>query len=367
MKFRLFLAPENSDVTPSNTQSRKRISGVVTSFMMAGLTLLVPLGHKQTRRPRVPKVNANAAKRAVANPGLTRNRPAFNKAISMLADRAATDSNLAEYYRSVTTRVKGASESAEADLTSTTNTAPAKISNRPAASLSRVAGVWLSSEVSAPRAVDAPLEEPEPSRQRGLTAGDLDFETNAAVERWMSYYSSSPIGRRTMQIGMERSNAYLEMARADFREAGVPEDLVWLAFVESVWNPRAASSASACGLWQFIPATATEYGLKVGAGSDERQDPEKQTRVAAVYLHDLYTIFGDWALAMAAYNSGEPRVMGAILKNGRADFWELYEKQLLPKETLDYVPKILASIRVVAQAEYYGLTPESEKEFGPTS
>ena len=144
------------------------------------------------------------------------------------------------------------------------------------------------------------------------------------------------------------------MARAEFRNAGVPEDLVWLAFVESVWNPRAVSPAAAGGIWQFIPATATDYGLTVERGNDERADPFKQTRVAAAYLRDLYTIFGDWSLAMAAYNSGEPRVMGAIVKNGNANFWELSDKRLLPKETCAYVPKILATIRVASKAEDYG-------------
>jgi len=150
------------------------------------------------------------------------------------------------------------------------------------------------------------------------------------------------------------------MARAEFRNAGVPEDMVWLAFVESVWNPRAVSPAAAGGIWQFIPATATEYGLKVESGNDERADPFKQTRVAAAYLHDLYTIFGDWTLAMAAYNSGEPRVMGAIVRNGNANFWELYDKQLLPKETCNYVPKILAAIKLASKADVYGLSPQTD-------
>jgi peptidoglycan lytic transglycosylase D len=176
----------------------------------------------------------------------------------------------------------------------------------------------------------------------------------------VNYYTATTIGRQTMKIGIERSSSYLEMARAEFRSAGVPEDLVWLAFVESVWNPRAVSPAAAGGIWQFIPATATDYGLKVQFGNDERADPFKQTRAAAVYLRDLYTIFGDWTLAMAAYNSGEPRVMGAIVKNGNANFWELYDKHLLPKETCNYIPKILAAIKLASQAEFYGFAPRSE-------
>jgi membrane-bound lytic murein transglycosylase D len=160
-----------------------------------------------------------------------------------------------------------------------------------------------------------------------------------------------------MNIGINRSSAYLAMARQQFRDAGVPEELVWLAQVESVWNPSAHSPAAAGGIWQFIPATAQDYGLQVSRGNDERADPVKQTHAAAVYLHDLHTLFGDWPLAMAAYNSGEPRVMGALTRNGRADFWELYDKQMLPKETRDYVPKILAAIEVASQADNFGFVP----------
>ena len=152
------------------------------------------------------------------------------------------------------------------------------------------------------------------------------------------------------------------MARDEFRRAGLPEDLVWLAHVESVWNPRAVSPAAAGGIWQFIPKTAKEYGMTVESGNDERADPLKQTRVAATYLRDLYTLFGDWALALAAYNSGEPRVMEAVVKNGRANFWELYNKQLLPKETCNYVPKILAAIEVASRADDYGFTAGATDE-----
>ena len=203
---------------------------------------------------------------------------------------------------------------------------------------------------------------PSNAAQMQLTVGDMAYNMNAAIERWVNYYTATQGGRRTMTIGIERSNSYLAMARAEFRRAGVPEDLVWLALVESVWNPKAVSPAAAGGIWQFIPKTATEYGLRVASGDDERADPMKQTRVAAAYLSDLHTIFGDWALAMAAYNSGEPRVMDAIVKNGRANFWELYDKQLLPKETRDYVPKILAAIKVAGQANVYGFTFDSESE-----
>jgi membrane-bound lytic murein transglycosylase D len=187
---------------------------------------------------------------------------------------------------------------------------------------------------------------------------------NPAIERSINWYTNTQTGRATMTIGLRRSQSYIDLAREEFRRAGVPEDLIWLAHVESVWNPTAVSPAAAGGIWQFIPKTATEYGLTVEKDNDERTDPRKQTRVAAEYLRDLYTIFGDWALAMAAYNTGEPRVMDAIVKNGRANFWELYEKQLIPKETRDYVPKILAAIKVVSDANVYGFvsSPSSQTE-----
>jgi membrane-bound lytic murein transglycosylase D len=195
-----------------------------------------------------------------------------------------------------------------------------------------------------------------------LTVGDMVFEMNPAIERWVNYYTESQRGRQTLQIGISRSISYLNLARVEFRRMGLPQDLVWLAQVESVWHASAVSPAAAGGLWQFIRATAEDYGLNVSEEQDERLDPAKQTKVAAAYLRDLYTIFGDWALAMAAYNCGEPRVMGAIVKNGRADFWEIRQKKLLPQETLNYVPKILAAIAVTSQAENYGFSSDAQVE-----
>jgi hypothetical protein len=308
--------------------------------------------------------------------GLSRQRPAFRKALNMLAEAASTNQRLADYYQRVSSRVKGDSDDEEnnvgAGTVVTVRPRPpaAKEFNHPVASIqgsdtgsrglvpsAQAAGIPETN--SSPR--DSTEIDSDSSTNPQLTVGDMEFDTNPAIEQWMNYYAATPLGRSTLKIGIERSNAYLEMARAEFRNAGVPEDLVWLAFVESVWNPRALSPAAAGGIWQFIPSTASEYGLAVESGNDERADPYKQTRVAALYLRDLYTIFGDWTLAMAAYNSGEPRVMGAIVKNGNANFWELYDKQLLPKETCHYIPKILATIKVASQAEVYGLLSAPEE------
>ena len=300
--------------------------------------------------------------------GLSRQRPAFRKAVSMLAEAAPRNQRLADYYERVTKRISGADAEIEQNddegvaitiRKSVREPAPAVTGQTPAATQGLL-GVARAETISEPSYSDSTgsdstiASEDELGQRAGFTVGDIAFDTNPEIEHWINYFGVTPGGRGTMKIGFERSGSYLEMARAEFRNAGVPEDLVWLAFVESVWNPRAVSPAAAGGIWQFIPATATEYGLKVESGNDERADPFKQTRVAAAYLRDLYTIFGDWSLAMAAYNSGEPRVMGAIVKNGNANFWELSERQLLPKETCAYVPKILASIRVASRAEDYG-------------
>jgi hypothetical protein len=312
--------------------------------------------------------------------GLSRQRPAFRKALNMLAEAAPKNQRLADYYQRVTSRVKGDNDDHErnvgagmvvtvpkskmgrpdvTDISSTENSIHQSQTSSsglmPSAQAAVITGPGSMSGLS----TEAESESPTNAQLR-LTVGDIEFDTNPAIEEWMNYYAATPRGRSTLRIGIERSNAYLEMARAEFRNAGVPEDLVWLACVESVWNPRAVSPAAAGGIWQFIPATASEYGLTVTNGNDERADPYKQTRVAAAYLRDLYTIFGDWTLAMAAYNSGEPRVMGAIVKNGNANFWELYEKQLLPKETCHYIPKILATIKLASQAEVYGFFSEAE-------
>ena len=134
----------------------------------------------------------------------------------------------------------------------------------------------------------------------------------------------------------------------------MPEDLIHLAQTESAFNPRALSHAAAKGLWQFIASRGEEYGLRQNAWIDERSDPEKSTRAAARHLRDLHDRFGDWCLAMAAYNSGPVRVQQAIRQAGVADFWVLSEQNLLPQETRNYVPTILAMTLIGRNPTRYG-------------
>ncbi len=183
---------------------------------------------------------------------------------------------------------------------------------------------------------------------------DFDFSVAPPVYQYLSYFVSGR-GRSTMEIGFQRSGRYRHMAEKIFKEEGVPVDLIWLAQAESVWKPNALSRAAAKGIWQFIPGTGTRFGLSQTAYVDERSHPEKSTRAAARYLKWLHSHFaGDWLLAMAAYNSGENRVAGAIAKCGYADFWELYRQGLIPSETRNYVPIILAITIVSKNQKRYG-------------
>ncbi|HET9529988.1 MAG TPA: lytic transglycosylase domain-containing protein, partial [Blastocatellia bacterium] len=318
--------------------------------------------------------------------GLSRQRKDFDKALGILENAASSDERLSSYFTRLQKRVRGKASmpeigsgvrvierETEDDQVVVMEPLSARGESEAAPDQSPIKNVLakLKGFMGSPMVEDSRTADPAPAaeikvaadREQAadsylLTVGDVTFEMNPAIERWIDYYTESQRGRQTMQIGINRSGSYLDLARAEFQRLDVPEDLVWLAHVESVWHMTAMSPAAAGGLWQFIPSTAKDYGLTVSQQYDERLDPVKQTRVAAEYLRDLYTIFGDWALAMAAYNCGEPRVMQAIVRNGRADFWELHQKQLLPRETLNYVPKILAAIEVASRAESYGFSSD---------
>jgi membrane-bound lytic murein transglycosylase D len=194
-----------------------------------------------------------------------------------------------------------------------------------------------------------------------ISAAKLDFafKPNALVQSFINYYTGR--GRATMETGLRRSGRFMTMARKIFKEEGVPQDIAWLAQVESAWSPVARSWAAAVGLWQFIPGTGARYGLKQDFYVDERSSFEKATRASARYLKWLAQRYdGNWELAMAAYNSGEGRVDGAIARSGYADFWEIYSRGLIPNETRNYVPNILATILIAKEPEKYGFNVKPE-------
>jgi membrane-bound lytic murein transglycosylase D len=185
------------------------------------------------------------------------------------------------------------------------------------------------------------------------TRSDLPLVLNDAVASYISYFSNR--GRDTLESALARSGRYREMIARVLNEEGVPQDLIYLAQAESGFHPLALSRAGARGMWQFMASRGTAYGLDRNWWVDERQDPEKATRAAARHLRDLYNQFGDWYLAMAAYNSGPGTVQSAVERTGYADFWELYRRGVLPKETRNYVPIILAVTIMAKNPAQYGL------------
>ena len=185
------------------------------------------------------------------------------------------------------------------------------------------------------------------------THSDLPLMLTDPVASYINYFSSR--GRSTLEHALERGGRYQEMIQRILMEEGVPQELIYLAQAESGFHPLAVSRVGARGMWQFMGIRAKAYGLQRTWWVDERQDPEKSTRAAARHLKDLYNQFGDWYLAMAAYNSGPGTVQQAVKRTGYADFWELYRRNVLPKETRNYVPIIVAVTIMTKNPAQYGL------------
>jgi membrane-bound lytic murein transglycosylase D len=187
-----------------------------------------------------------------------------------------------------------------------------------------------------------------------VTVSQLPLELNDEVLRYINYFSSTR-GRQTLKYGLERMGRYQALIRRILDEEGVPQELIHLAQAESAFMPRAVSYKSATGMWQFIQSRGQEYGLMRTKATDDRLDPEKATRAAARHLRDLYNEFGDWYLAMAAYNCGPVTIERAVERTGYADFWELRRRNLLPKESANYLPIILAMVITAKNPGHYGL------------
>jgi len=181
----------------------------------------------------------------------------------------------------------------------------------------------------------------------------LPLTVNDTVLGYINYFSNR--GRGIIVSAMQRSGRYRPMILHILDEEGVPQELLHLAQAESGFIPRAVSRAAAVGMWQFVAFRGNQYGLRQTPYTDDRMDPEKATRAAAHHLHDLYTEFGDWYLAIAAYNCGPGVIESAVERTGYADFWELRNRGVLPAETTNYVPIILAMTIMEKNAREYGL------------
>jgi len=188
---------------------------------------------------------------------------------------------------------------------------------------------------------------------------DLPLTVNEYVLSYLNFFQT-PRGRAIVETGLRRAGRYRAMISRVLREEGLPQDLIYVAQAESAFQPMALSRAGARGIWQFMSYRGREYGLRRSWWVDERQDPEKATRAAARHMRDLYQMFGDWYLVLAAYNSGPGNVVRAVERTGYADFWELYKRNVLRRETRNYVPIILALTLMAKDAARYGLQVEPE-------
>lgn len=180
----------------------------------------------------------------------------------------------------------------------------------------------------------------------------IPYHFNRRVGAWLDYYQGR--GRKVMMKYLTRSSRYLPLIKRELRKANLPEDLSYIVFVESGFNPKAHSRANAVGYWQFIKTTGRNYGLKINGYIDERRDIILSTRAAIRYFEALYTLFDDWFLAMAAYNTGENRVKRLVMRYKTRNYWDLVYRRKLLRETRNYVPKFLAVRLIAKNPERFG-------------
>ena len=212
----------------------------------------------------------------------------------------------------------------------------------------------------AQESVDLPteivLDLSEGDSEDDAPAGGSEFQIvrNESVEGYIEFFNTSM--RDRFKLWLERSGRYIPLMQAIFKEYGLPEDLVFVALIESGFNPYAYSRAKAVGPWQFIKSTGKIYRLRIDSWVDERRDPIKSTHAAARYLKNLHARFGSWPLAMAGYNAGEGKIERAIAKTKSSDFWDLRNSRTIRPETKGYVPKFMAATIIAKNPERYGFT-----------
>ncbi|WP_437594084.1 transglycosylase SLT domain-containing protein [Sorangium sp. So ce1000] len=213
-------------------------------------------------------------------------------------------------------------------------------------------------------ASDEDLEDPGGAALATLTMPDLDVPLTRRTMRFVRFFAQSDAGRAAFQRRFRRAGAYREIIERSLREAGLPEDLLWVAAIESGFDPRAVSPAGAAGLWQFMPRTGEAYGLEQSDWIDARMSLTRATDAATTHLRDLYERFGRWDLALAAYNLGHEGVLRALSTvaatrdpeaRGPIGLAELSQAGVILKETADYVPQIMAFAIVAANRGRFGL------------
>lgn len=187
-----------------------------------------------------------------------------------------------------------------------------------------------------------------------LQLPDLKVSISRRTLKYVRFFTRTDRGRGMFETWLKRSGRYQEMIQTEMRERRLPEDLIWVAMIESGFDPRARSPAGAVGLWQFMPPTGAVYGLQQSRHLDQRKNPRLATQAAAHHLRDLYMRFGSWDLALAAYNMGYEQLLDKIDQYGTTDFNELARQRAIPTETASYVPKIAAAAIVANNLERFG-------------
>lgn len=207
--------------------------------------------------------------------------------------------------------------------------------------------------ISQPVQINGEVVQPAPKPETNqIPIFDIPITYNDRVQYWIRYFQTN--GRGTFEKWLARSTRYSPYIQGELDKADLPKDIIYTAMIESGFSPGAASPAAAVGIWQFIKPTAERYGLKVNWWLDERKNFVKSTQAAIRYKKDLYGMFGSWYLVAASYNCGEQRVVNLIKKYGTHNFWEMAQLGVLPKETTDYVPKIIAATLIAKAPGLYG-------------
>jgi membrane-bound lytic murein transglycosylase D len=209
-------------------------------------------------------------------------------------------------------------------------------------------GTLVAKGAATPYLTDAELRE-----RLSYLSGCLELKTNGVVRGYINTYTQLKTEKARTMLGKRLT--YFPLFEQKLKEYGLPADLKYLAVVESALNPKAVSRVGATGLWQFMPSTGAEYGLRTSSVTEDRSDPVKSTDAAARHLRDLFNQYNDWALALAAYNSGAGRVNGAIKRAHSRDFWAI--QRYLPKETRNYVPAFIAATYICNYYSSHGLVP----------
>lgn len=196
------------------------------------------------------------------------------------------------------------------------------------------------------------VTDPEGPKVVAEELDQIPTEINPLVEKWIAYFQGR--GRPHMERYLSRSTRYSKLMKKILRQNGLPEDLIYIALIESGFSSKATSRAAAVGYWQFIRGTGKRYGLEISSLVDARRDPVASTQAAAEYFKGLYSVFGSWYLAMASYNVGENRVKREVMNHTTRDFWELARKRRFPKETINYIPKFIAAKLIGNNPEKFG-------------